>query len=73
MKLSKKQKRVLISLPIVFILGAGAFPLFEWVMRADSATILKAFHTGLAAASGGTFLYVLSLIFNWPMNLKDDK
>ena len=71
MKLSKKQKRVLISIPIVVIVLSGLFPLIEWLIGGDHDTIVEAFRLGLAASLGGTIFSVLSLIFNWPANLRD--
>lgn len=71
MKLSKKQKRVLISIPIVIIAISGSFPLICWLMGENHEAIVKAFRDGLAAACGGAFFPVLSLLFNWPMDLRD--
>ncbi len=71
MKLNQKQKRVLISIPIVFIFVAGIFPLFEWMIGAEQDAIYGAFRAGVSGAIGGSLLPILSLLFNWPMNLKD--
>lgn len=71
MKLNKKQKRVLISTPIVVIAIAGVFPLFDWMLGGDRDAIAEAFHWGLAGACGGALFPVLSLLFNWPMDLRD--
>ena len=71
MRLNKKQKRVLISIPIVLIAVSGIFPLFEWMMGGDYEAIVEAFRLGVAAAFGGTLFSVLSLLFNWPNDLRD--
>jgi hypothetical protein len=71
MKLSKKQKRALISIPVVFVLATGAFPLFEWLMGAEQDAICRAFWAGVAVAASGCLFPLLSLLFNWPMKLKD--
>lgn len=71
MKLNKKQKRVLISTPIVVLAIAGAFPLLDWMLGRDRDAIAEAFRLGLAGACGGALFPVLSLLFNWPMDLRD--
>ena len=71
MKLNKKQKRVLVSIPIVIIFVAGIFPLFDWMLGRGHDEIVGAFRTGLTAACGGALYGVLSLLFNWPMDLRD--
>lgn len=71
MKLTKKQKRVLISIPIVIVFIAGVFPLVEWMTGGDHEAIVEAFRLGLAGASGGILFSLLSLLFNWPMDLRD--
>ena len=71
MKLNKKQKRVLVSIPIVVIFVAGIFPLFDWMLGGDHDEIVGAFRLGLTAACSGALLWVLSLIFNWPNDLRD--
>lgn len=73
MRLNKKQKRVLISIPIVIIAISGSFPFFEWLMGGDHEAIVKAFRAGLAAACVGPIFAVLSLLFNWPWNLRDEE
>jgi hypothetical protein len=72
MKLNKKQKRVLISIPIVVIAVAGMFPFFDWMLGGDKDAIAEAFRLGLAGACGGAMFPVLSLLFNWPMDLRDN-
>ena len=69
MKLSKKQKRVLISLPFVIIVVSGLFALIVWLIGGD---IAKALRSGLAVATGCLLVEVLSLILNRPKNLKDE-
>ena len=71
MRLNKKQKRVLIATPILFIAVSGIFPLLEWMMGGDQNAIAEAFRLGVAAAFGGTLFSVLSLLFNWPVDLRD--
>ena len=71
MRLNKKQKRVLIATPIVFIAISGIFPLIVWMMGGDHDAIAEAFRLGLTGAFGGTLFSVLSLLFNWPTDLRD--
>ena len=71
MRLNKKQKRVLISIPIVVIAVAGMFPLFDWMLGGDKDTIVEAFRLGLAGACSGALFPILSLLFNWPIDLRD--
>lgn len=71
MRLNKKQKRVLISIPIIVVFIAGVFPLVAWMTGGGHEAIVEAFRLGLAVACGGTFLWVLSLLFNWPNDLRD--
>ena len=71
MKLNKKQKRVLVSIPIVIIFVAGLFPLFDWMLGGDHDQIVGAFRIGLIAACSGALFWVLSLLFNWPTDLRD--
>lgn len=71
--LTKKQKRALISIPIIIIAVPGLFTLFDWLLGADHDTIVRAFRTGLVGALCGSLLPVLSLLFNWPMNLRDEE
>lgn len=71
MRLNKKQKRVLISIPIIIVAVSGVFPLLEWMMGGDHDAIVEAFRLGLAGAFGGILFSVLSLLFNWPSDLRD--
>ena len=71
MRLSKKQKRTLISIPIVFIMVVGMVTLFGWLLEGDQEAIGRYFRAGIAGAIGGSLLPLLSLLFNWPTNLKD--
>ena len=71
MRLNKKQKRVLISIPIVIVFIAGVFPLVAWMTGGDHDAIVEAFRLGLAGAFGGILFSVLSLLFNWPNDLRD--
>lgn len=68
MKLNQKQKRVLISIPIVFVLAVGIITLVFWWLGGDQIEIWKAFQMG---AVFGCLFPLLSLLFNWPMNLKN--
>ena len=71
MKLNKKQKRALISIPIVFVRVVGVVTLFGWLLEGDQEAIGRYFRAGIAGAIGGSLLPLLSLLFNWPTNLKD--
>ena len=73
MKLTKKQKRALISIPIIIIAVPGIFCFFDWFLGADRELIMKAFRTGLVGALCGSLFPVLSLLFNWPMDLRDEE
>jgi hypothetical protein len=72
MKLNKKQKRVLISIPIFLLVFSGIFALFDWMMGGDHEAIVKAFRFGLSVGSAWVVFGILSLLFNWPWNLRDD-
>lgn len=55
MKLNKKQKRVLISIPITFVVITGLFTLFIWMMGGGRESVYGAFRSGVAAGIGGCF------------------
>lgn len=73
MKLNKKKKRVLISIPITFVVITGLFTLFIWMMGGGRESVYGAFRSGVAAGIGGCFFWLLSLLFNWPEDLRDNK
>ena len=60
-------------MPIVIIAISGLFPFVEWLTGGDHDAIVRAFHSGLVAVSGGLVIPVLSLLFNWPWNLRDEE
>ena len=73
MNLNKKQKRVLISVPIAFVVVTGLFTLFIWMMEGSRESVYGAYRAGVAAGIGGCFFPLLSLLFNWPEDLRDNK